>query len=863
MAKISPMMEQYFKIKEQYPDHILLYRVGDFYEMFYDDAITVSKELDMTLTGKDCGQEERAPMCGMPHHACDSYIARLVANGHKVCICEQVEDPKTAKGIVKREVVKIITPGTITDGEMLDSSKNNFLATISLYVGVVSICFADVSTGEIYLTSLKDFTQDDIINELCKFTPSEVLVSSDIAVYSDVINYCNDRIHALVSTCDTEFEIPKIAETILKHFNIVSLSDIGISNDSEMYALFLALSYIANTQKCDVGYMNKLEIYSKDQFMELDISTRRNLEITESMRYGAKQGSLIGVIDKTKTSMGSRKLKTLLERPLLKVNDINKRLDAVEELKNSLIEREKISNCLKNIHDLERLMTRLMLGSGNAKDLLAFKNAFSMFPKIKSSLKNFNSKLLVELSNDIFEHNELCSVIDSAIVDNPPYTVKEGGIIKDGYDVSVDENRYIMKDAKTLISRLEQAEKERTGIKSLKIGYNRVFGYYIEVTRMYYDLVPDNFIRKQTLANCERFITQELKEMETKILYASERVQAREYELFCSIRELVKNEFSRIKITSEALAMLDVLISLALVAHNNNYVRPEVDTSDKINIVEGRHPVVETVLRDSFFVPNNLELDCDANRMMILTGPNMSGKSTYMRQNAMIILMAQIGSFVPAKKAHIGVVDKIFTRVGASDDLASGQSTFMLEMLEVANILKNATSKSFLVFDEIGRGTSTFDGMSIARAVVEYVANKKKLGAKTLFATHYHELCQLESTTDGVVNFNVAVKKRGDDIIFLKKIIPGGTDDSYGIEVAALAGVDSWIVKRAKEILNELESSDNVKIITRIEQSDDQITLGDLTANEIADELKKLDVSTITPIEALTILYNLSNKAKG
>jgi len=863
MGKISPMMEQYFEIKNNYPDYILLYRVGDFYEMFFDDAITVSKELDMTLTGKDYGQAERAPMCGMPHHACDSYISRLVSNGHKVCICEQVEDPKSAKGIVKREVVKVITPGTVTDADMLDSTKNNFLASIVIRYDVLSLCFADVSTGEIFSTHIENYNEQDIINELCKFSPSEVLVSEDVIMLKNVMQYCKERLNALISSCDINYNISDIASSVLKHFSVTALTDIVIENESQLISLYNILSYVSSTQKCDIGYMNKLEVYSKTQFMQLDLSTRRNLEITESMRHGTKQGSLINVLDKTKTSMGSRKLRTLLERPLVNVVEINKRLLAVDELKNNIIDREEMAYCLKNINDLERLMTRLMLGSGNAKDLLAFKNAFAQFPIIKRDLSKFNSKLLENLNNSIVEQNDLCDLINSAIVDNPPYTVKEGGLLKDGFDELVDENRTLMRDAKFLIAKLEASEREATGIKSLKIGYNRVFGYYIEVTKLYYDLIPEHYIRKQTLANCERFITEELKEMETKILYASERVQAREYEIFCGIREKVKNKFSEIKKTSEAIAMLDVLISLALVAQQNNYVCPEIDMSDEIDIIEGRHPVVETVIKDTIFVPNDLHLDKEKNRMIILTGPNMAGKSTYMRQNAMIILMAQIGSFVPAKSARIGVVDKIFTRVGASDDLASGQSTFMLEMLEVANILKNATSKSFLVFDEIGRGTSTYDGMSIAKAVVEYVVNKKKIGAKTLFATHYHELCELADTVDGVVNFNVAVKKRGDNIVFLKKIVPGGTDDSFGIEVAALAGVDNWIVKRAKEILKELETDGKIKIITKVESSDAQISLCDINSTEILEKLKSIDITTITPIEAMSILYELSNKAKG
>ncbi len=863
MAKISPMMEQYFEIKKQYPDHILLYRVGDFYEMFYEDAVTVSSELDMTLTGKDCGQAERAPMCGMPYHSCDSYISRLVANGHKVCICEQVEDPKTAKGLVKRDVVRVITPGTVTDSNMLDSGKNNFLCSIAVRFDETALCFADISTGEIFLTVVQNCSQQDIINELSRFTPKEILSTEKILELKDVTEYCKTRINALISTTDFDFNVADIAKTVLIHFSVTSLSDIEIDSEAALVALYSILNYAQHTQRCDISFLNKLEVYSKNQFMELDISTRRNLEITESMRNKTKHGSLISVLDKTKTSMGSRKLRTLLERPLLKVTDIDKRLTAVEQLKSNVILRDKITDCLKNVHDLERLMTRLMLGSGNAKDLIAFKNAFLMLPDIKNALSGFSSALLVDLNNKIVLQNDLATLIDAAIIDNPPFTVKEGGIIRDGFDSDVDENRKLMHGAKTLVVELEQAEKERTGIKNLKVGYNRVFGYYIEVTKMYYDLIPENYIRKQTLANCERFITQELKEMETKILYASERVQAREYELFCGIRDMVKSQFNAIKQTSEALAMIDVIVSLAVVAQQNNYVRPTVDMGDEIFIQDGRHPVVEAVLKDTLFVPNDMHVDCQSNRMIILTGPNMSGKSTYMRQNAMIILMAQIGSFVPAKSAHIGVVDKIFTRVGASDDLASGQSTFMLEMLEVANILKNATSRSFLVFDEIGRGTSTYDGMSIAKAVVEFVADKRKIGAKTLFATHYHELCELENLVDGVVNYNVSVKKRGDDIVFLKKIVPGGTDDSFGIEVAALAGVDNWIVKRAKEILKELETDGKIKIVTRIESDNSpQISIADFSTNEIVEKLKSIDVSTITPIEAMSILYELSNKAK-
>ncbi len=862
MSKISPMMEQYLEVKKQYPDHILLYRVGDFYEMFFDDAVTVSKELDMTLTGKDCGLEKRAPMCGMPYHSCDGYIARLIAGGHKVCVCDQVEDPKSAKGLVKREVVKVITPGTVTDSDMLDAAKNNFFAALSVRYDTMALCFADVSTGELFLTGISDFTEQDVINELCKFSPRELLVTEKTLAMSQVVSFCTERLGAIISTFDDGFDQNEISRAVLSHFGAASLSELEIENEAQLVSLYSALSYIAQTQKCEIGYMNKLEVYSKAQFMELDISTRRNLEITESMRHGTKQGSLLGVLDKTKTSMGGRRLRTILERPLVKVTEIEKRLDAVDELKKRLIERDRLTDALKLVHDLDRLMTRMMLGSGNAKDLIAFKSAFSALPEIKATLSGFDSQLLRQLCSQITEQRELLEKIDAAIIDNPPFTVREGGMIKDGFDSVVDENRHLKRDAKSLISALEQSEKEKTGIKSLKIGYNRVFGYYIEVTKLYFELVPERYIRKQTLANCERFITEELKELETKILYASEREQAREYELFCMLRDLVKDASAEIKSTSDALAMLDVLISFAAVAQQNNYVRPDVDTGDRIEITDGRHPVIETVLKDSLFVPNSMSLDCRENRMMILTGPNMAGKSTYMRQNAMIILMAQVGSFVPAKSACIGVVDKIFTRVGASDDLASGQSTFMLEMLEVAAILKNATKNSFLVFDEIGRGTSTYDGMSIAKAVVEHVANKKKLGAKTLFATHYHELCELADSVDGVVNFNVAVKKRGDEIVFLRKIVPGGTDDSFGIEVAALAGIDSAIVKRAKEILKELETGERVKIVTRPQQIDAQVSFADIGKDEIIEKLKNIDVSTITPIEAMSLLYELSNKAR-
>ena len=863
MAKLSPMMEQYFEIKKQYPDHILLYRLGDFYEMFFDDAIKVSQELELTLTGRDCGQAERAPMCGVPHHSCEGYIAKLIENGHKVCICEQVEDPKASKGIVKREVVRVITPGTVTESSMLDSSKNNFLCSALVKNGIVSLCFADISTGELFLTAINDFNSQDIINELCRFMPKEILVCEQIMQLKDVSTYINERLNALVSVADFDYDAAEVAKVIMSHFNVTSLTDLQIESETMLFALYSVLSYALQTQRQDIAFINKLEVYSKEQYMEIDISTRRNLEITESMRHGTKHGSLLWVLDKTKTSMGGRKLRTILERPLLKVADIEKRLTAVEQLKNNVIIRDRLIDALKNVHDLERLMTRLMLGSGNAKDLVAFKNAFAVLPGIKNCISGLSSKLIQDIDSKIILQNDLAALIDAAIIENPPFTVKEGGIINDGFDAEVDENRHLMKDAKSLVIDLEQQEKERTGIKNLKIGYNRVFGYYIEVTRMYYDLIPENYIRKQTLANCERFITEELKEMETKILYASERVRAREYELFCGIRDMVKSQFVAIKETSEALAMLDVLISLAVVAQQNNYVRPTINNGDEVNIVEGRHPVVECVLKDTLFVPNDVKLDCQSNRMMILTGPNMSGKSTYMRQNAMIILMAQIGSFVPAKSATIGVVDKIITRVVASDDLASGQSTFMLEMLEVANIIKNATSKSFLVFDEIGRGTSTYDGMSIAKAVVEYVADKKKIGAKTLFATHYHELCNLADTIEGVVNFNVSVKKRGDDIVFLKKIVPGGTDDSFGIEVAKLAGVNNWIVNRAKEILHELETEGKIKIVTKYESSDPmQLSYTDFSNNEIVDKLKSIDVSTITPIEAMSILYELSNKAK-
>ncbi|MBQ7035363.1 MAG: DNA mismatch repair protein MutS [Clostridia bacterium] len=864
MAKLSPMMEQFFEIKNRYKDYILFYRVGDFYEMFFDDAVTASRELQLTLTGKDCGMSERAPMCGVPFHSYESYAAKLVANGYKVGICEQVEDPKNAKGLVRRDVIKVITPGTVTQSSMLDEGRNNYLACLIGGEERVALCFADISTGDIELTLLDHPDNKALINELGRFSPSEVLVSEESCGRKEVTDYAKERLGALVTDLGP-IEEQDFAPAVLQHFHAATLDELGLPNRKEsVCCLFYLLSYISDTQKSDIGYLDKLHVFYPEQYMELDAATRRNLELTESIRRGDKKGTLFSVLNKTKTSAGSRLLRTYLERPLVQIGEINRRLSAVEELKSNMMLRDELRELLGKTYDMERLMTRVMLNTCNARDLNALGQTFGMFPQIKNVLKSFKAGMLCEADRNLSDMEDLHQLIESAICDDPPLTIREGNIIRDGYDAEVDECRAMTKDSEKIMFDWEAEERERTGIKSLKISYNKVFGYYIEVTKLYYDLVPETYIRKQTLVNCERYITEDLKNLETKILYANQRCQSREYELFCDVRSKVGARLKEIQRAATALATLDVLCSFAQVAQENNYAHPIVDESDEIHIVDGRHPVVESVMKNTLFVPNDTLLNQNDQRLSLITGPNMAGKSTYMRQVAVITLMAQIGSFVPAKSAHIGIVDKIFTRVGASDDLSSGQSTFMVEMTEVAHILDHATSSSLLIFDEIGRGTSTYDGMSIARAVMEYVSDAKKLGAKTLFATHYHELCALATPDNGIVNYNIAVKKRGDDIIFLRKIIPGGADRSYGIEVAALAGVRPEVVKRAKKILQEIDNG-GVAVAPAAPkeyEQEDQISLGYMEQCAIIDRLKELDVSTLTPIETMGILYELTQKAK-
>ena len=864
MAKTEKktLMDQFFEIKEQYPDHIIFYRVGDFYEMFYEDAKTASEELDLTLTGKDCGKEERAPMCGVPYHSSDSYISRLIGKGYKIAICEQMDNKKDGSGLVRREVVRVITPGNVTDSNMLDSKSNNFLCSIFLSETDAGVCFIDASTGEIYVTEIIDFDSGDIINELSKFCPREILVSDAILQIKPIIEYIETKLNAVITTAQS-VDLETASKTIANHFNVQTLKELNINSAAEVCALYIALSYIANTQKIDITFINKLNVYTKNQFMEIDLSTRRNLEIVSNIQQGKKINTLLYVLDKTKTSMGARKLKSFLERPLIRFSEIERRLNAVCELRNRIIERDDLRNSMRFIKDVERLMTKIMIGSSNARDLFTIKESLGAFPKIKRTLDSFGSNLIKDLNDNIKLQNEIVDLIDVSIREKTPNTITDGDIIKDGFDEDVDKFRNIQYNSKAMLANLEKREREKTGIKSLKVGYNRVFGYYIEVSKTYKDSLPEGYIRKQTLANAERYVTEELKNLEAEILTASDDCQNKEYEIFCVIRDKVRSKYTEIRTACEAVAYLDVLCTFAHVAQQNNYCRPVIDKSDVLKITEGRHPVVETVLKDRLFVPNDTDMDCNDKRVMLITGPNMSGKSTYMRQNAIIILMAQIGCFVPAKEAHIGIVDKLFSRIGASDDLTAGQSTFMVEMVEVEHIIKNATRHSFLIFDEIGRGTSTFDGMSIAQAVVEYVADKKKLGAKTMFATHYHELCALENTVSGLLNYNVAVKKRQDDIIFLNKIVRGSSDESYGIEVAALAGIDKSIITRARKILDDIESNGTVRVVTKeVVKSDNQISFQGVGANEIIEKLKTIDISTMTPIEAMELLNQLSLKAK-
>lgn len=870
-GKLSPMMTQYFQIKNQYDDAILFFRLGDFYEMFFEDAKIASQELDLVLTGRDCGQEERAPMCGVPFHSADSYIAKLVSRGYKVAICEQMEDPATVKGLVKRDVIRIITPGTVIESSMLEDGSNNYLCSVYYGEKDLGVCFADISTGEFHITSLQgEDMENKLVNQLSTYSPKEIIINNKALDLNSLQNFAK-KINASVEILDDSvFDFESASSLIIETLDKDEISSLSIGHSKScVSALGAVISYLKETQKKnEIEVPSEIDFYDEEQYMNLDISARRNLELTKSMMTGDKKHSLLWVIDLTKTAMGKRMIKSWLERPLMSITKITKRQNAVGELADSPMLRDSVRDALTGINDIERLMTRIAYGTANAKELKSLQATIEKLPCLKSALSHTSSGLLKEIYSHIDLLEDVRELIDNSIVDEPPFSVREGGMIKAGYNDELDALKSIMTDGAGVIASIENEQRELTGIPKLKVGYNRVFGYYIEVSNSYKEMVPETYIRKQTLTNCERFITQELKDLEGKIIGAKDRSIALEYEIFSSVRDTISAEVKRIQSTAKALAVLDVLASFAQVAVNNNYVCPVISNDGVIEIKDGRHPVVEALLDGAPFVPNDTLLDLEDNRCSIITGPNMAGKSTYMRQIALITLMAQIGSFVPAKSAKISIVDAIFTRVGASDDLATGQSTFMVEMNEVAEILKNATSSSLIILDEIGRGTSTFDGMSIARAVLEYVCKKRTLGAKALFATHYHELTDMEGLLDGVKNYSIAVKKRGDDITFLRRIVRGGADQSFGIEVAKLAGVPDAVVKRAKVILKELEKN-AVKIEFKaeesvIEEEENEIQYN-FTANgkdEILEILKTVDVNTLTPIEAMQTLYDLKKKAQ-
>ena len=878
--ELTPMMKQYMQTKEEYKDCILFYRLGDFYEMFFDDALTASKELEITLTGKNCGLEERAPMCGIPYHAVDSYLNRLVSKGYKVAICEQVEDPKTAKGIVKREVIRVVTPGTNLDTQGLDETKNNYIMCIVYMADRYGLSVADVTTGEYLVTELD--SQTKLMDELYKFMPSEIVCNEAFYMSGLDLDDLKNRLHMAIYSLEAwYFDDALCRETLQEHFKVASLEGIGLSDyECGMIASGALLKYLEETQKNSLSHMSRLTRYATGNYMVLDSATRRNLELVETLREKQKRGSLLWVLDKTKTAMGARTLRKYVEQPLIDKESIVKRLDAVAELKDNAICREEIREYLNPVYDLERLVGKITYQSANPRDLIAFQSSLSMLPSVKCILKDMESDLLKEIYEELDPLEELCDLVGRAIQEEPPLAMKEGGIIKDGYNEEVDRLRKAKSEGKNWLADLETKEREKTGIKNLRIRYNKVFGYYLEVTNSFKDLVPDYYTRKQTLANAERYIIPELKELEDTILGAEDKLCALEYELYCEVRNTIAAELTRIQRTAKAVAKLDVIASLALVAERNNYVRPKINEKGVIDIRDGRHPVVEKMIPNDMFIVNDTYLDDKKQRISIITGPNMAGKSTYMRQAALIVLMAQLGSFVPASSANIGLVDRIFTRVGASDDLASGQSTFMVEMNEVANILRNATSKSLLILDEIGRGTSTFDGLSIAWAVVEYISNSKLLGAKTLFATHYHELTELEGKISNVNNYCIAVKEKGDDIVFLRKIVKGGADKSYGIQVAKLAGVPDPVINRAKEIVEELVTADitgKVKDIAvqgsetkkKTQKKLDEVDLTQFSLfdtvkdDDVLNELKELDISHMTPMDAMNKLYQLQNKLRN
>ena len=879
MAALTPMMQQYMAIKEQYKDCILFYRLGDFYEMFYDDALTASRELEITLTGKNCGQEERAPMCGVPYHAVDVYLNKLVAKGYKVAICEQAEDPKQAKGIVKREVIRIVTPGTNLSQQALDEGRNNYLMCLVYDNNQFGLAITDISTGDFYTTEVA--TLKELYDEIHRFSPSEIICNDSFYMSGASLDDFKDRLHVSVSTLDTWYMDEAVSvQKIKEHFKVASLDGLGLTDfPSGTLAVGALLLYLYETQKNTLDNLTKITPYRSGGYMIIDSATNRNLELIETLREKQKKGSLLWVLDKTKTAMGARLMRNWIEQPLIEKKKITARQDAVEELYNDMITREEIREYLNAVYDLERLVTRISYRTANPRDLIAFKTSLGMIPPVKQLLSQAKSAELKEIDERMDCLEDIYDLIEKSIQDEPPIMIREGGMIKEGYNEDVDKFRLSRTEGKTWLAELEAREKEKTGIKNLRVRYNKVFGYYLEVTNSYKELVPEDWTRKQTLANAERYITPELKELEDMILGAEDKLAALEYDLYCEVRDSIGEQVVRIQETAKAIAHLDVLASLACVAQSNDYVRPSINTKGVIDIQGGRHPVVEKMNNNQMFIDNDTYLDNKNHRISIITGPNMAGKSTYMRQSALIVLMAQIGSFVPAKSANIGIVDRIFTRVGASDDLASGQSTFMVEMTEVANILRNATSRSLLILDEIGRGTSTFDGLSIAWAVVEHISNPKLLGAKTLFATHYHELTELEGKLDSVNNYCIAVREQGDDIIFLRKIIRGGADKSYGIQVARLAGVPDSVIDRAKEISSWLEetavtdkaknlqvrtSAKKKEVVREAVPAEKQMSLFDIypADHPVLKELAGLDVSNMTPIQALNTLYELQKRLK-
>ncbi|MDU7707066.1 MAG: DNA mismatch repair protein MutS [Clostridium sp.] len=875
------MMQQYMETKNQYPDCILFYRLGDFYEMFFEDAITASRELEITLTGKSCGLEERAPMCGVPYHAVDNYLNKLVAKGYKVAICEQMEDPKLTKGLVKRDVVRIVTPGTNLAPQALDETKNNYLMCIVYIADRYGLAISDITTGDYFVTELPDSVK--LMDEIYKFMPSEIICNESFYMSGMDLDDLRNRLGIAIYSLDAwYFDDAVCRKKLLEHFHVSSFAGLGLEDyDCGIISAGALLQYLLETQKNNLSHLTHITPYTTGKYMMLDSSTRRNLELCETLREKQKRGSLLWVLDKTRTAMGARTLRKYVEQPLIEKEEVLRRLDAVEELKNNAISREEIREYLSPVYDLERLITRITYGSANPRDLTALCSSLEMLPPIKYILEEMQSPLLGGVRDDLDTLEDLCSLIKDAIIDDPPLAMKEGGIIRDGYSEEVDTLRHAKSDGKDWLAKLEEEEREKTGIKNLKIKYNKVFGYYLEVTNSYKDLVPDYYTRKQTLANAERYITPELKELEDTILGAEDKLYALEYELYSAVRDTIAGEVERIQKTAKAVAALDVFASLALIAERNNYVRPKINEKGVIDIKDGRHPVVEKMIPNDMFISNDTYLDDKKQRISIITGPNMAGKSTYMRQAALIVLMAQLGSFVPASSANIGLVDRIFTRVGASDDLASGQSTFMVEMTEVANILRNATGKSLLILDEIGRGTSTFDGLSIAWAVVEYISDTHLLGAKTLFATHYHELTELEGKIENVNNYCIAVKEKGDDIVFLRKIVKGGADKSYGIQVAKLAGVPDIVIERAKEIVEELSDEDITTRVSEIAVKEheskkkskvkkyDEVDIAQMSLfdtvkdGDVLEELKNIDVGNLTPIDALNTIYRLQNKLKN